>query len=632
MRSELLDRRTAPIENLLPNPSMERVQPGTMIVRRNLAPNPAAATASGWSAIGGGTGVNYTGALITGGGPTAELSNFYRTTKTVLESSGSSWLRVQYGANAGSTYAVPVVPRRVYTFSVFGRWLSPTATAIVIIAVFRTTANQPAQVAEVVGTNRVDLGNGWYRYYVTAVAPVDAANAYIHFGVTALSKVGDTVDATGAMIEERPALLPFFHGGTVNDRGIAYAWDGVAHASSSNAKASVTEFRRNHAYNPDAITGGQAWQTQVPNGYTVTPYFEPTPAGSDALSCAALSVDTSDGTIQQFRLRVGGSGVNISPLLNAAASVTVTLSFDFWASSLLVNKVISVELPVQGPGGSTFRNSFTFTPTVEGWSRVEATIVAIPQQTVTGIDYFQHPQIVTPYIAVPAGTILFRATKALIEITSIKGLPYFSGNVTPDADMTPAWAGTVNAGTSTLSLALVNRLGGMNIIRAASFQYPGELRVLNLNTASDTCARIDLLPYVREGQTYTVLAKLKIRQLHSAAIAPIQGTQRRSLFLDISGGGGNTRGWGATNPSPNVVGEYIHRVTFTVPAVNGSPVTGLGARLYNGGALGDASMYWDEAMLVPGTYTGPYIDGDKRGSIWRDVPHDSGSVGYPLAA
>lgn len=36
--------------------------------------------------------------------------------------------------------------------------------------------------------------------------------------------------------------------------------------------------------------------------------------------------------------------------------------------------------------------------------------------------------------------------------------------------------------------------------------------------------------------------------------------------------------------------------------------------------------------MIEGVYTGPYIDGDMPGCIWRGAPHASASVGYAPAA
>lgn len=590
MRTRNLDSRTGPVENLLPNPSMERIQAGTSVVRRNLFPNPIPTTYV--STIGGArislsNGDGFVRAAVT---DTLQVSNAQRIGP--LPSNG--------------TLGAPAVPGRVYTMSAEVR--TERLHEFRFNSLSWDGSNMSSMAAGASTFANTKAGE-WTRVWKTVTAGVGVQRVGFEVGLSDVNArvMGETFDIRNILIEERPALLPFFHGGTANTNGVAYSWDGGANASISSARAFLQETRRNFCLNPSAASASLA-----------NVIFGGNSGGTVARSTTEGRTDSTSFAYTAGSTAGSDKGPQIY-MVGLTAGKTYTTSAWVKASGLFTPNGLRV-----GVYWGSWLGVSAYTTVVGAWVRVSITFT-VPASGGNGSMVVGAPQV-----GGQTGADLL-IDDILVEESGVL-LEYFDGSNTPDADMTPSWTGAVDASPSILSCALVNRLGGMNIVRAASFQYPGELRVINLNTASDSCARIDLLPYVREGYTYTILAKLKIRQLHSAAIAPIQGTQRRSLFLDISGGGGNTRGFGATNPSPNVVGEYIHRVTFTVPAVNGSPVTGLGARLYNGGALGDASMYWDEAMLVPGDYTGPYIDGDRRGCSWRDLAHDSGSVGYPLAA
>jgi hypothetical protein len=197
-------------------------------------------------------------------------------------------------------------------------------------------------------------------------------------------------------------------------------------------------------------------------------------------------------------------------------------------------------------------------------------------------------------------------------------LPFFSGASAAGDDFTYNWVAGANASASQQkALSVVNTPGGNCApIQSTNWAKNGSksLRIIptSKGAALDTYARIELLPQLAEGKTYTIFGTLRLATPQTGGTSGI--SQGRNLFLDINGAGGGTRSYGYTAQSPNVAGEYEHRMTFTVPAVSGAPVLSLGVRLYNGTSAGE--VYWDSLMLVEGTYTGSYVDGDFPGGYW----------------
>lgn len=131
---------------------------------------------------------------------------------------------------------------------------------------------------------------------------------------------------------------------------------------------------------------------------------------------------------------------------------------------------------------------------------------------------------------------------------------------------------------------------------------------------------------VQAGQVYTMLGTVN---LQTAQTGSFQGsTQQRNIFAAFhdSGGAYVGTGGGVSSVPANTPGTYQQRVTATAPA--GS--TQLRVRYYNGASSGN-TVYWDQIMIVSGSYNSAYADGETTDWTWTNPssPNDSTSIGPP---
>ena len=128
---------------------------------------------------------------------------------------------------------------------------------------------------------------------------------------------------------------------------------------------------------------------------------------------------------------------------------------------------------------------------------------------------------------------------------------------------------------------------------------------------------------VQAGQIYTILGTIN---LQSAQTGSFQGSgQQRNIFAAFHDTGGNyisTGAGGVSTPQSNATGTYTQRITVTTPA-NAAQAR---IRFYNGASAGN-TVYWDQIMVVQGSYNGPYADGETSGWIWNGTANDSSSAG-----
>jgi hypothetical protein len=209
-------------------------------------------------------------------------------------------------------------------------------------------------------------------------------------------------------------------------------------------------------------------------------------------------------------------------------------------------------------------------------------------------------------------------------------LPFFSATTPAGDDFTYNWLSTPNASVSQQKAIGVATVSGGNCVAIQSSNWSKNgaksLRLIpnNKGAALDTYGRIELLPQLVEGKTYTIMGTARLASPQTGGVAG--PSQARNLFLDITGGGGGTRAFGTSPVTANAAGEYQHRIKFTVPSVAGSPVTTLGLRMYNGSSAGE--VYWDAMILIEGDYTGPYFDGSSPATpdstyVWTGGQHSS---------
>ncbi len=185
---------------------------------------------------------------------------------------------------------------------------------------------------------------------------------------------------------------------------------------------------------------------------------------------------------------------------------------------------------------------------------------------------------------------------------------FFDGGASPDPDLTASWTGPVNASPSILTgVRVISAMPGAapdGALNLASTQWAksGARSVRISPTGGSTGTRYRLSGYnlsvFQAGKTYTVLATLRMDRPLTGTI----GAFTRNIWFQTSTGAGSV----STTPSPNEAGVYEHRLTFTVPE---SGVTWATVILNNGATVGNGDVWWDDLLVVEGTYLGPYFDG-----------------------
>lgn len=179
----------------------------------------------------------------------------------------------------------------------------------------------------------------------------------------------------------------------------------------------------------------------------------------------------------------------------------------------------------------------------------------------------------------------------------------FTG-ITPTSDQfTYSWTGTQYVSTSTRSGFTVSSVitNNCSAVQSTNWVSSGlfSMRLIPTSTNDSYVAlsSTNLISSVlTPGKTYTILATLRLSEAQTGSL----NTRARSILYS-STVGGNT---GSTQAS-NLPGVYSVSLTFTVNAAETSATL----RLYNGAALDSGDVWWDDVLLIEGTYTGDYFDG-----------------------
>ncbi|WP_148285583.1 hypothetical protein [Microbacterium sp. B24] len=374
-------------------------------------------------------------------------------------------------------------------------------------------------------------------------------------------------------------MLPYFDGATVDSTGIAYSYDGTPGASTSTARAEIGEVRKNFCARPL----GPASPVNTVSGYGAV---NGATISGDA-SAAGVVVDCSGGTVTDAGVAIGG--VVADPgVATVTASVDITgitagqwrLSAQGpWVASSVNGSYVSIA------AGETKRMSLTFNVTASGVARA---LYVLRGPTAGGSEKA-------------------RISSVLVEVAGA-ALPFFDGSTTPDVDLVPAWQNTEHTTTSTLSGVKVNRAGSVlyhSIVRS----WTGDARIDRRDGGGGWAVAAQDLPNAA-GRTYTVLCEIEARSAVSSVSVGIDRSGLPSVPI-------------ATESSLTPGAVRVFRATYV------GNDAGSNARINIPIAPVGASLALRRMAVIDGIYSGPYLDGDMPGCIWRGTPHASQSVGYP---
>lgn len=604
LRSTIFDGRLQPVTNLALNPKMVRASAGSTVARRNLALNPSFGTgdASNTQNIGSGN----SQVLVSAQSKYYGSYGLRRTANIAGNALGHGWFT---GTVQPGKYAVTM-------------WVRPSHTRSMTIYSEGTATKTNQSPSSQPGAGRNLTANQWYevRYFVNVtvagtIKPGLLGNA---------SEAGEWLDYGSCIIEAVPDFLPYFDGNTVNDLGFAYSWEGGAHASSSVAKASVTEVNRNLILNPRGVSSGTAWYSQPPTDVTLSVTADNSGPDSQNVGILTRTGGAATGALS-YRLQPGNVSVNV--LGTAVASQIIYGQLKVWAGPEIVGKSLTIEHPVRDTAAAiSYQNTFASPLLVSGWNTISYSLTLTPRQTMTNIKEMLSPQIVINNVTAASGAVIMKVTDWVYSFNPITG--FFDGNTTNDASLTPSWTGTAYASASVVSgisphLAIREPQGLVHLtpkgLRLSGDWYtPGSDTAVKV--AGDRNALTGLGITFVPGKTYTVVATLELTAAQTGSL----NANARSIKIEANSS--STYAIIASSPvATNAPGVYILRVTFTVPL----NAVWLRVRLFNGAPVGGGDVYWRDLTIVEGAYGGPSVNGDQAGAIWRGVPNNSQSVGYP---
>jgi len=376
-----------------------------------------------------------------------------------------------------------------------------------------------------------------------------------------------------------------------------------------------------------------AGYTTCRTNYALNPNFA-LPTSNIAAQWSAYSSGTVTGT----RTNDGTNGQYIrTTSINAGAKygiVSTSQSFTATTRRVLV-AMDAINGTVEGVASLNtcaakmqveFRLSTTVvatqTVTLANWSAVTSTAY-------TGGSSIDNV-VVTFYLENTTGSTItatqtLRPLQMLIEVTDRANTP-FSGYSDPADDgwLTYAWTGTVNASTSIARRPAMSLCPSYSssLVYQTSISNNTKLAIEANGASNQSYTTLDggsgalRLGFV-QGQTYTIIAQCTIPQVTTGA----QNTLARRIAV-VTKIGANPSVTVSSSAAPNVVGTYDVSLTFTVPA----GATEAYAFLYNGSPTEGEIVIWDNVVVVAGTYTGGYFDGNSANASWDGTPDNSTST------
>lgn len=492
--------------------------------------------------------------------------------------SGSHSGLVTPGSTSGSvSISSTTVSGQVYTASV---WVYATeATSL------RMIVNSPATNGATVAVD----ADTWTRLSVSFTANTTTT-------AVGVQTVGTTqpfyVDAV--LLEQTSGLRPYFDGATTDALGWDYGWTGTANASTSIASSSVVTVRENLVVNPSFEVNTTPWLTS--NG-TITRVTSQAYSGAASLQFVANALFSS--TYNDSSIFVSPNTLyTVSAWVKAEAGKLFRIDGGIYDSSNnYIGGIISPEILASG-----------------SWQRVITTGTTPPTAS-----YFR---LGIQNRSDSTHTMYIDAVQFEIGASASN---YFDGSKAQSGDYIYLWSGAANASSS---FQLGVPIDGYEFTTTSTSQYQSQewvssgtssLRITPVSGNSST--RVRTFVDTEIGKTYTVKAKLRLSESLSGVLDP---DSRRILVLDSV----DDAVIATSSQTANAAGVYDVSVEFTATE------TSHAIRLYNGASAGNGDVWWDDLMVVEGTYTGSYFDGDTDANAntwpvvysWAGTPHASKSI------
>lgn len=219
-----------------------------------------------------------------------------------------------------------------------------------------------------------------------------------------------------------------------------------------------------------------------------------------------------------------------------------------------------------------------------------------------------------------AGAHTFYVDAVQLEVGSTAS-PYFDGSTSASGDFTYAWSGTAHASTSLqrgVPVTGISNFAGRVNLQSSEWASSGSksLRIVPTGTFGESGNGAVLVNQASlvNGKTYTVKGKLRLSAPQTGTLDP----RARRIFV------GSTSAVFQSNQPPNTAGVHDVSLTFTYGGSGD-------IRLANGASAGNGDVWWDDLIVVEGTYTGDYFDGNTPDTqndeyYWTGTPNASTSI------
>lgn len=214
---------------------------------------------------------------------------------------------------------------------------------------------------------------------------------------------------------------------------------------------------------------------------------------------------------------------------------------------------------------------------------------------------------------VPVGARIVVHDAPLLEKSVVTGPPFAPGLPYSDADLTPSWVGAEYGSVSVLTGVPVAGISTRMCLAIRSSKFGGSMRLIP-TSATDNNSYAEAQPYPGLIAQQTLMATVHLEAPLTGAIGP----RSRQLYSATPLQG--------TPAAPNAAGSYPLR-TVQTPTSQGRVI------FYHGGLLGSGDVYWTQAGLFVGDYSGPWFDGSTSpdpdwGVRWSGAPNNSNSMAY----
>lgn len=473
------------------------------------------------------------------------------------------------------TFTVALKTSTVYTLSY---WVySPDARSSCYFDVAATNFNA-SRAGE-----RAVTANTWTKIsatFMTSDNLIGGAAFYLHNG-GGPSAIGSMVYLDAVLLEESNVANQFYEGAG----DFTYAWTGTAHASASVQRGvAVSRVSSERAYGISTTRSGDKVVRIIPavKGAGQAPYAGPDVFVNLFSQPASLKANTTYTVMVNYQneapLSAGGKlRFNVDTDQSSAAFNTAVGDYTmYWTFTTGANVSIAFMRFMPGPSG------------VDGY---------------------------------PNEVLL----KRLMIVEGAYTGPYFDGTTSASTDYTYAWSGTAHSSASiqrASSVVGLTQTYYSQPITSSEWSATGtkSLRITPTSSSmsesfTSIIGTFGSLGSLAPGRTYTVLATLRLA-------APLTGTLY-ARALQIVWRQDTARL--VSTQGANVAGVQKLRLTFTV----GANATSGFIEFFNGAFVGGGDVWWDDIMVVEGTYTGDYVDGTKPLSKWTGTANASASLGYP---